>query len=205
MAKEKEKTEQTEEVEKVDQTEQKEETAPKAKSPFNLKIILFGLPIFIVQLAAVYFITANFIVGGTASTHPSEKKNNNNKVEKAEESPLFNSEGERGKFILPIDDIIVNPSGTDGKRLLLVSIGFDVANEESKQELKTKEVILRDVVISTLSSKQLVQLDNVSFKDTLKYEIAAKLKNKIPTLQLNDVYFSKYIIINSIKQFNKII
>ncbi len=192
MAKEKEKTE---EIEKVDQPEKKEQNEveiPKAKSSFNIKIVLFGLPIFILQLVAVYFITANFIVGGNTSGH--ETKDSATKEEKTKESSLFNTEGELGKFILPIDDIIVNPSGTDGKRLLLVSLGFDVSNEESKNELKNKEVLLRDAVISTLSSKTLVQLDNVAFKDSLKYEIASKLKQKIPSIKFNDVYFSKYII-----------
>ncbi len=199
MAKEKEK-EKTEEVEKVDQKEEKDpkeqagEEAPKAKSSFNLKIILFGLPIFIVQLVAVYFITANFLVGGTNKENEAAVKENSKKEGKQKVSAIFNTGGELGKFILPIDDIIVNPSGTDGKRLLLVSLGFDVANEESKNELKNKEVLLRDAVISTLSSKTLSQLDDISLRDSLKFEIASKLKQKVPSIELNDVYFSKYII-----------
>ncbi len=197
MAKEKEKTE---EVEKVDQTEQKEqkeqteETAPKVKSSFNLKIVLFGLPIFIIQLVAVYFITANFIIGGTENVTTAVERDNVKKESKKEKSKIFNAGGELGKFIFPIDDIIVNPSGTDGKRLLLVSLGFDVASEENKNELKNKEVLLRDAVISTLSAKTLVQLDNIAYRDSLKYQIAYEVKEKIPSIELNDVYFSKYII-----------
>jgi flagellar FliL protein len=195
MAKEKEKIEEIEKIDSTDQkelNEQSEAEVPKAKSSFNIKIVLFGLPIFILQLVAVYFITANFITGGTRNEI--EMKDGVKTENTKERSPLFDGGGELGKYILPIDDIIVNPSGTDGKRLLLVSLGFDVADEENKNELKNKEVLLRDVVISTLSSKTLLQLDDVSYKDSLKYEIASKLKQKIPSIKLNDVYFSKYII-----------
>ena len=199
MAKEQEKTE---EIEKIDQTEQKEkkeqteEAAPKAKSSFNLKIILFGLPIFIIQLVVVYFITANFIIGetGNANAIKTAAKDSSKKEIKKGRQEIFNPGGELGKFIFPIDDIIVNPSGTDGKRLLLVSLGFDVTSEENKTELKSSEVLLRDVVISTLSSKTLVQLDNISYRDSLKYQIAVEVKHKIPSIELNDIYFSKYII-----------
>ena len=194
MAKEKEKTEEVEKIDQPEQKEQIEETVPKAKSSFNLKIVLFGLPIFIIQLVAVYFITANFIVGGTVTGNAAEKADSSKKEVKKGISEVFHSGGELGKFIFPIDDIIVNPSGTDGKRLLLVSLGFDVGSEEGKNELKNKEVLLRDAVISTLSSKTLVQLDNIAYRDSLKYEIAYKLKQKVPSIELNDVYFSKYII-----------
>ncbi len=197
MAKEKEKIEEVEKVgetEPKDQKEQTEEEAPKAKSSFNLKIILFGLPIFIIQLVVVYFITANFIVGGTGNGTTIGKKESPKKESKKGNAEIFHTGSELGKFIFPIDDIIVNPSGTDGKRLLLVSLGFDVASEDNKNDLKNKEVLLRDAVISTLSSKTLVQLDNIAYRDSLKYQIAYEVKRKIPSIELNDVYFSKYII-----------
>mgnify|MGYP006308474997 CR=1 FL=1 len=34
----------------------------KPKSKFNPKILIFGLPIFVIQLIAVYFITANILL-----------------------------------------------------------------------------------------------------------------------------------------------
>ena len=160
-----------------------ESTEQKPKSSLNLKIFYFGVPLFIVQLVAVYFITANFLLSG------------NNEAKKKEEQKQEVKAGntELGKFVFLIDDIIVNPSDTDGKRLLLTSIGLDLQSEEAKLELTAKEVVVKDVIITTLSSKTWAELNNSTYKDTLKNEISIKLQKLIPKVKINTVYLSKYI------------
>ena len=46
--------------ESLEQIAAKPEEQPKSK--FNPKILIFGLPIFVIQLIAVYFITANILM-----------------------------------------------------------------------------------------------------------------------------------------------
>ena len=99
-----------------------------------------------------------------------------------------------GKFIYSVDDVIVNPAGTNGDQLLLTSIAFDVATQEGEKELKEKEIIVKDMIISVLSSKTIGQLNNTSYKDTLRTEISKKLQVNLPEVKVNKVYFSKYII-----------
>jgi flagellar FliL protein len=165
--------------------------AEKKKSFFNQKIIVIGLPLFIVQLVAVYFITANFLLNKVQGSTPGNliktEKNDKNAANR-------NQNVELGKFIYLIEDVIVNPEGTEGKKLLLASIGFDVSSEVQQQELKSKEVLVKDVIVSELSSKTLDQLSNSTYRDTLKTQIGSKVKDLIPDLKLNAVYFSKYII-----------
>ena len=43
------------------------ENQGKKKKGFNFKVILIGLPLFVVQLVLVYFITATFLVKNTSS------------------------------------------------------------------------------------------------------------------------------------------
>ena len=93
-----------------------------------------------------------------------------------------------------MEDLIINPANTDGKRLLLSTLGFDVPTEQDQQELKSKEVVLKDAVISVMSSKELSQLGNMAYRDTLRLEISNKLKQVIPKVKINTIYFSKYIL-----------
>ncbi len=181
-----------EEETKQEQPEENIEPAiPKKSSFFNQKVILIGLPLFIIQLVAVYFITANFLLNRVeGSTSNNARTNTENKSG----NPAEKNKVELGKFIFLIEDVIVNPAGTEGKKLLLASIGFDLSNENEQQELKSKEVLVKDVIVSTLSSKNLEQLSDSSFRDKLKNEIGQKVINLIPDLKLNAVYFSKYII-----------
>ncbi|RMD48033.1 MAG: flagellar basal body protein FliL, partial [Ignavibacteria bacterium] len=42
--------------------EEKNEAQEKKEGGFNIKVVILGLPLFIVQLIAVYFITANLLM-----------------------------------------------------------------------------------------------------------------------------------------------
>lgn len=171
-----------------------EDIKPKLeKSAVNTKILIFGIPIFIFQLIVVYFVTANILIKRLepkASTPP----NNNNTASVQVNQPVNNTPVEYGKYIYSIDDIIVNPAETDGKRLLLTSVGIDLGKLEMENDLKSREPMVKDVIISTLASKSIDQLDNTAYRDTLKLEIASGLKKLIPSVAINNVYFSKYIL-----------
>ena len=167
----------------------------KKSSFFSQKVILIWLPLFIVQLVfsvlvAVYFITANFLLNRVEGSTPNGSRANTENTSEKEGS----NKVELGKYIFLIEDVIVNPAGTEGKKLLLASIGFDLSNENEQNELKSKEVLVKDVIVSTLSSKSLEQLSDSSYRDKLKNEIGQKVTTLIPDLKLNAVYFSKYII-----------
>lgn len=164
------------------------------KKSSNLKFIIIGLPIFVVQLIVVYFVTANIIMNKVGDSHSSEgQKSESGEVSK-EKKDGKSKKIEYGKFLYSVDDIIVNPQGSNGEQLLLASIAFDLGSEENVAELKAKDVLVKDLVISILSNKDAVQLSNNAFKDSLRTEISQKVEKFLPSLKVNRVYFSKYIL-----------
>jgi len=175
------------------------EIVEKKKSLVNPKIFLYGLPLFIVQLIAVYFITANVLMSKIQSNEKSDSLKVDNKSTVNNQNNNTNSTNNKqnvevGKFLYSIDDIIVNPAETDGKRLLLTSVGFDFQTEDEKKNMQAKEIIVKDIIITALSSKNFDKLTNFAYRDTLKTEITSKLRAAIPQIKLNRVYFSKFII-----------
>jgi flagellar FliL protein len=90
--------------------------------------------------------------------------------------------------------MIVNPANTNGKMLLLASLGLAVESEESKKVLEEKQVIVKDAVISVLSSKSVGQLSSSTYRDTLKTEILKNLSTQMPGSKVSNIYFSKFII-----------
>ena len=162
------------------------------KSSFSPKVLIFGIPIFIVQLVVVYFVTANILIKKYENRDLSSLKNDV-KADTVTQNKASQS-SELGKNIYPIEDIIVNPADTDGKRLLLTSIGIDLAKPEMQNDLKAREVMVKDIIISTLAGKNISQLNDIAYRDSLKIEITAKMKKSIPSVTVNNIYFSKYII-----------
>lgn len=164
----------------------------KSKSGFNSKILVMGIPVFIIQLVAVYFITANILMKKIESRAAGEGKGN--QAGQVSDSTGKQQKVELGKYIYSIDDIIVNPAGTDGKRLLLASVGIDLKQDAMINDLKTREALVKDVIISTLSSKDVDQLNSTTYRDTLKTEISGQLVHLIPSVGINTIYFSKFIL-----------
>lgn len=172
------------------------------KTSINPKVLLIGLPIFVIQLVAVYFITANILLSKMQNSNPPASQVTETVAEEGEEESAEGEETpakadtvEIGKYLHSMKDIIVNPAGTNGSRYLLVDISFDFPSTEQMEKFKGKEILAKDVIISTLSSKSLGQLNNVIYKeDSLKHELINKLVNRIPNTKINNVLFSRYIV-----------
>ena len=97
-------------------------------------------------------------------------------------------------LIFSVDDMIVNPAQTNGKMLLLASLGLAVESEESKKALEEKQVVVKDAILGVLSSKNVTQLSSTTYRDTIKIEIIKKLSAQMPGSKVRNIYFSKFII-----------
>lgn len=175
------------------------EAAPAEKGGSNLKkMIMFGVPIFLVQLVVIYFLTAKFIVPMTASAHTTghETATENTTGEKEGEA----AEADEGHgdakedHIYVVKDLIINPAGTNGTRFLLTTIGFKVSSAGAEAELEKKDIELRDILNTTLTSKGLDELIDVHQRDSLRSEITGKVSAMMKTGKLRNVFFSKFII-----------
>ncbi|QQS35485.1 MAG: flagellar basal body-associated FliL family protein [Ignavibacteriales bacterium] len=182
--------------EKPESNETIEVPAEKKKSALNPKVFIFGVPLFILQLLIVYFVTANILLSKIHQNNPElagGESENGQQTENADTLQNSQQNVELGKFIFLVEDVIVNPAGTEGKRFLLTTVGFDIATEEEMKELQSKEVLVKDMVISKLSSKDIVQLNNSAYRDTIRTELSSEIKRLIPRVNINNIYFSKYI------------
>ncbi len=182
--------------------EQKPVETLKKNSAMKPKLLIVGLPLFIVQLVAVYFITANILIPKDHKPNSKEEvkteqvseEQKEKKKEKNDKSSETESNTSLGENIFNLDDIIVNPAETNGKTLVLASLGFDLATPEAKKTMEEKVIIVKDAVITLLSSKTVPQLSNTAYRDSLKAEMISDLSRKMPGVKINNIYFSKFII-----------
>ena len=169
----------------------------KKSSPIT-KIILFGVPAFIVQLILVYFITANILMNKVGAGGNNGHKGEATTEESADGNSGESEDGEghssTGQFIYAIDEIIINPANTNGRKFLLTALAFDLATEENRAKLEEKDFLVKDMVISVISSKSTAFLSDVSLRDSLRSEIAHKVEGFLPNVKINKVYFSKWIV-----------
>ncbi len=165
---------------------------PVAPAPSGLplkKLIIIGVPVFVVQFVLVYFLVAKFLVSAPpAGTEAVEK------TEATEEESKEHGEAAQEQQLYVIKDIIINPAGTNGTRFLLMTIGFEVSNAEAKAEIERKEFQVRDILNTILSAKGLAELSTPDRREELRVEIQTKVGELVKSGKMKNVYFSKFII-----------
>ncbi len=80
--------------------------------------------------------------------------------------------GAENRFV-ELNNIIVNPAGSQGTRFLMISVALSVPGAEAQQRLQAGEIQLRDRITAILERMTLAQLTATGVRDTLKGRIAA--------------------------------
>jgi len=142
-----------------------------------LKFILIPV-ILIAQAAAAYFVVFKFLAPGEHSEEPEIKKE-----EHAEVGSFFE-----------IKDLVINPAESLGRRYLVVEIGLETTLPELIHEATSKEIWIRDGILSSLNCKTADELLNVSQRDSLKLQILSQVNDKMTTGKFEKLYFTKYIM-----------
>ncbi len=116
------------------------------------------------------------------------------RIQAANEEPAKGEKNERGQIHL-IEDILVNPAGTNGTRYLSTSIGLEMSDfgEETDRFGKLTPVI-RDIFIAILSSRTLGELSSIEGKEKLRDEILVQVNEAIRPDSVYRVYFVDYVL-----------
>jgi len=109
---------------------------------------------------------------------------------KMAEETAFKSTG----LIKEFEDIIVNPAGTEGRRYFVLTLSMEVDKSKCLDELETKTPIVRDALITLLSSKKLDYLSDVANMEDLRKEIIDESNLYLEKGKVIRVYFTGYVL-----------
>ncbi len=129
--------------------------------------------------------------GKKESSHGTEKKPARKKKPK---KSGHGGEEEEGSLVYAIQDIVVNPAGTAGSRFLSISFGFDVGSDELWADFEDREQMVRDALITILSSKTVSQLTDAKQKEIMRYQIKKRLSKLLETEDLEAVYYTDFVL-----------
>jgi flagellar FliL protein len=188
-----------EDTQAPEQSEKKEE---KKSGGTMKKLLIFGVPAFLVQLVVIYFLTAKFVVPmtlqsqiGKIAKHETKNEHTDGEETTDEETEAEEEESApKVQQVYVVKDLIINPAGTNGQRYLLTTIAFNVSSESALKELEGKELLVRDMLNSILTSKTMDQLIDVAQREALREEIQKRAKEILSRGKVKGVYFSKYVV-----------
>lgn len=78
----------------------------------------------------------------------------------AEKGPMFK-----------IDNLIVNPAGSQGSRFLMVSVAVETPDAKTEEQLRRQEPRIRDLIIGLLEQQTMESLSRPGVRDELKAQL----------------------------------
>jgi len=156
----------------AEETENKEK---KTRAVFDLQIIIIGLVVFLMCMGGSYFMLRSLL----APLLPPEQAEKSKKTE----AVLV----EVGEFTTNINDV-------SGTRFLKAEVYLEVGDEGTKKEVEALMPVIKDEILSILSSQTVADLD-VRNRENLRDEIKDRLSKRLGgDKKVNGVYFTTFII-----------
>jgi flagellar protein FliL len=158
---------------------------PRKKLPLPKILIVAG--VIVVQVVASYFLQKTFIFTDVTAAKAASVA-----AEKAEKEKKKTPEVE--PTVVMLDEIVVNPAETGGRRYLAVTVGLQMNVPEADKLVEKNKPVIRDALISLLAAKHLDQLANVAYRDSLKLEIKDAINKQLKNNPIDNVVFSGYVL-----------
>jgi flagellar FliL protein len=93
-----------------------------------------------------------------------------------------------------IENLIINPAGTQGTRFLLVSMAIEALDGPTLKLLEQRDVEVRDAVIDLLGSSTVPELTEMENRENVKAAVRERVQRLLGRNTIGRIYFSQYVI-----------
>ena len=106
------------------------------------------------------------------------------------------AEGATAKPVYTIDNLVLNPAQSGGTRFLLLTLAFELKDDATLEEMKTRDAELRDAVLVTVGAKSVEYLSDMTVRDSLKSELKTAAGKLFPKRKnaIRRIYFPQFVI-----------
>ena len=127
---------------------------------------------------------------------PETKKEPASASKKKEEKGKEGHEGaeKEESLMVPVDTIVVNLSGSNGRRYLKVKINLEAKDGDVKKLIESKSIQIKDRLISILSSKTLEDIDGLEAQVNLRKETKDAVDVVLKVEGVLQVYFTEFVV-----------
>ena len=93
-----------------------------------------------------------------------------------------------------MENIIVNPSDSDGERYLLLTIALELRSTGAVAAIQKHNVKITDQINTILAAKTVDQLNDQSLRDGIKQEIGIAINQTLGKNSVQNLFFTKYVM-----------
>ena len=107
--------------------------------------------------------------------------------EEAEEPLTF------GEF-MELSNIVVNPANSNGRRLLMISLGMETEEGSTLESVTAREMVVRDTIIKILGTRTVEELANIEHRNQIKNQIRTAVNGILTEGEIDRMYFTQYVL-----------
>lgn len=107
---------------------------------------------------------------------------------------LLNTPEEDDFVVYKMEELIVNPSGSQGQRFLVVEITIELMNEELIEQMERNSQKIKHNMNEALSARTVEELLQFSEREKLRYELTYIVNNEIGEDSVRNLYYTKYVM-----------
>jgi flagellar protein FliL len=112
-----------------------------------------------------------------------------------EEHESGDGEKKAGSTVHMMENLVLNPAGSNGTRFLMTAVAAEVKDEKVKEEMAGRDAELRDAILRILGDRTVDQLADMSLRDGLKKELVDSLNSRLESkTAIKRVYFPQFVI-----------
>lgn len=99
---------------------------------------------------------------------------------------------EDGSYML--EELIVNPAGSNGQRFLVVEISLELYDMKHIELIEQKKQRIRHNMLEVLSSRTVNQLTQLSEREKMRSELAEVTNEAVGKRSVRNLYYTRYVM-----------
>ena len=104
-------------------------------------------------------------------------------------------EKKAGATVQMMENLVLNPAGSNGTRFLMAAVAAEVKDEKVKEAMSGRDAERRDAVLRVLGERTVDQLADMSLREGIKKEVIDSLNSRLQSkTAVKRVYFPQFVI-----------
>lgn len=96
--------------------------------------------------------------------------------------------------ILLLENLVLNPAGSGGTRFLLLTVAIELNRSATLDQLKARDAELRDIILTSLGTKTVEELTDITKRDEFKNELQAMIESRFGKRGVKRLYFPQFVV-----------
>ena len=99
-----------------------------------------------------------------------------------------------GGAVHRIENLIVNPSGSQGRRFLMMSVAIEVPDSKYEAQLREHDAQLRDAILGALEGQSINVITSLGGRDSVRAAIQRVVEPMVADAEYVNIYLPQFVL-----------